>query len=454
MDQEASRGDGSRVGRHQGAFASVKPRESSEEGAKGLSPREAGGESGQLATAALVPPLLPGRNESGVVPAPALDRRGAETARQALAAELHGVARDPELRETGFEMVGTGDEEEATFVDVSGRPLSHEQQAALSRRIRHAMEQTLPLGTPTPGPVQTMIPPSQRGPNAYNAYKQTILLGGRQSPLVGAAPPEPAEPAPVSTRAEPQHASLATPLVPAAPPGQVPFSQAPFGEAPFGEPVSSEGMADGLALRGSFVRAVGLPTAPPPRRSRRPLAPEGMDLESEAPFEEEHEAFKLDRPLGNASLLPPEPASAEPPPWKWPEPRASWEPALRVPLPDDYPPPVSAPLPGALPDLRNVMLPPRPGPGDFDPPSSPSTASGAAAGLGRSAAPLGHPAVRPPAPQPLFGSLPSANPFAGFEAPSESFAQRFLIVFIVALAVVGVFALAAIAFGFLGKTGW
>jgi len=59
--------------------------------------------------------------------------------------------------------------------------------------------------------------------------------------------------------------------------------------------------------------------------------------------------------------------------------------------------------------------------------------------------------VVPRAPaRPLLSDLPSANPFEGFEAPRESFAQRSLIVFVVALAVVGLFALAAMAFGLLG----
>ena len=372
-----------------------------------------------------------------------MDRRGTETARQDLA---HGAARTSELRETGFEVVGRA-EEEATFVDLSGSALSQDQRAALSRRIRHAMEQTLPLGTPTPAPARTVIPPSQRGLNAYNTYKQTILLGGRQFPSAGAVPPEPVAPGPVSTRAEPPR-ELATPLLPAAPYNPAPYDAAPSSAAP-----SNEEMADGLALRGSFVRTVGLPTAPPPRRSRRPPSLDATGVEVEPPFEEEHEAFKLDRPLGSASLLPPEPAIAEPPPWKWPDSRPSWEPAQRAPQPDPHPPPLPAPVTGAPSDLRHVMLPPRPGPGDFDPPSSPASPSDVVAGFGTSAAPSRSSEVRPAAPQPLFGSLPSANPFAGFEAPSESFAQRFLIVFIVALAVVGLFALAAIAFGFLGKTG-
>lgn len=414
----------------------MKPRESSDEAAEGETPRDAGGESGQLATAAQVPPLLSGSSESGVVPSPASDRRGAALTREDLAAELYGVARAPQHGGAGFEAMGSGDEEESTFVEMPVRPLSHEQQVALSRRIRNAMEQTLPLGTPTPGPAAAAIPPSQRsgerGLNAYNTYKQTILLGGRQSPFAGASPPEPVAPAPVSTRVEPSELNLPTPLVP------VPM---PSAELPSAE------MAEGLALRASFVRPVGLPTAPPPRRSRRPSAPDGMGVEAEPPSEEEHEAFKLDRPIGS-SMIPPEPAVVEPPPWKWPEPRASSEPALRAPLRNGYQPPLRAPGSSPAADLRSVMLPPRPGPGDFDPPSSPVAAQGAAAESWRPS--LG----RRSAPQPLLTDLPSVNPFAGFEAPSESFAQRSLIVFIVALAVVGLFALAAVAFGFLGKTGW
>jgi hypothetical protein len=100
------------------------------------------------------------------------------------------------------------------------------------------------------------------------------------------------------------------------------------------------------------------------------------------------------------------------------------------------------------------MLPPPPQAGDYEPASSPSSvppaprppsAPSAAAGRERRVV------ARAPAP-PLLTELPSANPFEGFEAPRETFAQRFLIVFVVALAVVGMFALAAIAFGFLGKT--
>lgn len=55
---------------------------------------------------------------------------------------------------------------------------------------------------------------------------------------------------------------------------------------------------------------------------------------------------------------------------------------------------------------------------------------------------------------PRLDELPTSDPFAGFVAPPPSLAQRWLVVVVVALAVVGLCSLAAIAFGLLGKTGW
>jgi hypothetical protein len=55
---------------------------------------------------------------------------------------------------------------------------------------------------------------------------------------------------------------------------------------------------------------------------------------------------------------------------------------------------------------------------------------------------------------PELAGLPDADPFAGFVAPAPSAAQRWLVVVVVALAVVGLCSLAAIALGLLGKTGW
>jgi hypothetical protein len=54
----------------------------------------------------------------------------------------------------------------------------------------------------------------------------------------------------------------------------------------------------------------------------------------------------------------------------------------------------------------------------------------------------------------VLDELPTSDPFAGFVAPPPSVAQRWLVVVVVALAVVGLCSLTAIAFGFLGKTGW
>jgi hypothetical protein len=105
-----------------------------------------------------------------------------------------------------------------------------------------------------------------------------------------------------------------------------------------------------------------------------------------------------------------------------------------------------------------LMLPPPPQPGDYDPPSSPTAEAPLPQGSPEAAPAPPRLAPRMSVPRisapPLLIDLPSANPFEGFEAPRETFAQRSLIVFVVALAAVGLFALAAIALGFLGKTGW
>jgi hypothetical protein len=99
------------------------------------------------------------------------------------------------------------------------------------------------------------------------------------------------------------------------------------------------------------------------------------------------------------------------------------------------------------------MLPPPPQAADFEPASSPSSLPPAPLRSVRPG-PAGATSAAARAPAQVLLNLPSANPFEGFEAPKETFVQRFLIVFVVALAVVGLFALAALAFGFLGKTGW
>jgi hypothetical protein len=137
---------------------------------------------------------------------------------------------------------------------------------------------------------------------------------------------------------------------------------------------------------------------------------------------------------------------------------------------------------------NSVILPPPPQASDFELSSSPSTAppplelaataragsvpggaiplpggaatAGGATAAGGAAGAIPGGAARSLTTKPAARAaaslldLPSADPLAGYEAPREGYLQRFLIVFVVALAVVGLFALCAIAFGFLGKTGW
>ena len=55
--------------------------------------------------------------------------------------------------------------------------------------------------------------------------------------------------------------------------------------------------------------------------------------------------------------------------------------------------------------------------------------------------------------EPRFDELPSLNPFAGFVAPPPSFIERWAVVLLVAMALVGAAALAAIALGYLGAPG-
>src|SRR4051812_33346703 len=71
--------------------------------------------------------------------------------------------------------------DEETRVGPGTVPLPMEQQDALARRIRHALGQTLPLGTPVPA-----APPPGA---ARSLYSRTMMLGGRQEP--GLRPSEP-----------------------------------------------------------------------------------------------------------------------------------------------------------------------------------------------------------------------------------------------------------------------
>jgi hypothetical protein len=347
--------------------------------------------------------------------------------------------------------------DEETRVGPGSVPMPAEQQEALARRIRHALGQTLPLGTPVPA-----TPPPGA---ARSLYSRTMMLGGRQEP--GLRPSEPPVMSPVRNtarfdairseelrdeaarlealrreglrsergRTEAMRPEMVTPVALSPLPPQA----FPPGMFPSSERVPAEEAGRG-ALRSSFMRPVGTPSAPPPRRSRRPAAP-GMEAigesASDAVAESDHEAFALDRPLSvPPGVLPSARRGGEPPApaaYRAAAGSSRGAPALRA-----------TPVPSS-----GVRLPPPPQPGDYELASSPSSLPPSP--RFQPPAAVAAPPVVPRAPaRPLLSDLPSANPFEGFEAPRESFAQRSLIVFVVALAVVGLFALAALAFGFLG----
>lgn len=365
-------------------MSNVKPRDSSDE--EHDLAGQARDESGNWVVPPLRPPAGSVRNVSGVVAGP-------------------GPRLDPQ-------------DDDATTVGPALLPLLEEQQAALSRRIRTALGQTLPLGTPAPEAVTNG--------GARRPWARTMMLGGRQVPGLQSSGPAPS--APESSSEFPDASARSAPVQRSA-------------RASVPSPVQqrrADATSEAATLRASFVRTVGMPTAPPPRRSRRPGAPESeLEPPSEpaprsepAPLSDsEHEAFALERPLTLTGL----PAVG----------RTSATAAVDAPSPARNDLTARGPMTGQ-------MLPPPPQPADYEPPSSrssppplpPAFAAVTAASVPRAPAAT------------LLTDLPSANPFEGFEAPRETFLQRFLIVFVVALAVVGLLALGALAFGFLGKTGW
>lgn len=197
-------------------------------------------------------------------------------------------------------------------------------------------------------------------------------------------------------------------------------SPPPASVAPSPEPAS---------VRASFVRVVGPPTSPPPRRSRRteppaPPEPEGGAASRAPDSEPDHEAFRLDR-RSSVGML------------------AASPPAARA----------------SSPNGGSVILPPPPQPGDYEV-SSPSSfppavvraelqRSGTMLAPERASEPVGARRVARGV-EPL-ADLPSVDPFAGFVAQPPSFLERWLVVLVVALALVGAAALAAIALGYLGR---
>lgn len=194
------------------------------------------------------------------------------------------------------------------------------------------------------------------------------------------------------------------------------------------------------ALLASVVRVVGPPTQPPPRRSRRTSAVPGQASEGSGAAEgddPDHEAFSLTHPIvapeGSRKVVP-HPAAA---------PSA---PSLAVSV--------------SRASFPAVMLPPAPESRDYEPDPSLGVASSGAPPLRATIEPPSSlartrpPQMRRPGDSPALDELPRSDPFAGFVAPPPSLMQRWLVVIVVALAVVGLCSLAAIAFGFLGKTGW
>ncbi|HVZ33284.1 MAG TPA: hypothetical protein VG963_12715 [Polyangiaceae bacterium] len=390
--------------------------------------------------------------------------------------------------------------------------------APLGRSNHRALERTRPIGTPPPLPAEfrrATIPSGRVSVRA--AYRQTMMLGSlERSGVPVALRSEPVEEAAASafapavfptegfptegfpTEGSPtdgfrteglprggfppvgvQTAALLPVTLPAlaepvdeervsfegtaaelvapasAPPRALSESRA--SESPTANgPASESPISEGTRLRGSFVRVVGPPTSPPPRRSRRPGPPSQPAPAIEM---DPHEAFALDRPIpvappsatgtGSAPAMVQTADSAV-------VSRRDWYTANEVPRGVE---------PSSL-GRSALILPPPPGAGDFEPASSPSAAAPpplpGSLVSGHAPAPSPQvPALSPPwmraTTAPLMSAppdLPTINPFAGFEAPRDSWLRRSVIIFVVALALVGVCALAAIAFGLIGKRGW
>jgi hypothetical protein len=165
-------------------------------------------------------------------------------------------------------------------------------------------------------------------------------------------------------------------------------------------------------LRASRVQSVGPPTAPPPRRSRR---------SSVAPFPDDlpdHDAFALERTVE---------ARLEEPEW------------LSV---SEQVVPTTPKLTAQQRAMAShVMLPPPPDPAELAPEAGWSVVVPEVA-----SSHYPSPLRNVPAPDELSG--------AAFGRSSPRWGRGWLIVPLVALAVVGLFAIAALSLGLVGKTGW
>ncbi len=342
---------------------------------------------------------------------------------------------------TGF---GFDEDDEATTVDASAE-LTDEDREALAR-IRSAMVETRVLGTPLPEAVQP-VDGLEAARERRNAFKQTMMLGlpRLESPL----------PAPVSAPISMTKATPRAVLVPIAEPepagdGEPSAAAEPVAAAepaaaaePTALLASTPMEAPEPAVLASVVRVVGPPTQPPPRRSRR----SGGVISSEAslePSEPDHEAFVLRNPIAAPERLKAQPSA--PPPEPLPRlgvsvSRGSLPGVILPPAPTAAAYELASAARSSAPPLRTTIEPPRsPLRATIEPPMA----------LSRTRPPVSR---RTAGEAPPLDELAHTDPFAGFVAPAPSLAQRWLVVVVVALAVVGLCSLAAIALGLLGKTG-
>jgi hypothetical protein len=338
------------------------------------------------------------------------------------------------------------EEDEATTVDA-GAALSADEREALGRRVHSVMGETQPVGTPSPGPVEAFDEGfAEAARDRRNAFKQTMLLGlpKVESPV---PPATISTPTAVSPAPSPVARVLMTPVSAMEAPVALASSEHSGAEEESAGPTTAPGAPETTAstepaLMASVVRVVGPPTQPPPRRSRRIGG-----IASPEPSEPDHEAFVLTNAitpdLSRRSAVP-----AVPPRGPRVDTSASIN-SNRVAVAASR-----ASLPG-------VMLPPAPMHPELEPTSFPSMVTPAPSLRATIEPPMSSLArTRPPSSQRMIASdpelagLPDADPFAGFVAPAPSAAQRWLVVVVVALAVVGLCSLAAIALGLLGKTGW
>jgi hypothetical protein len=338
------------------------------------------------------------------------------------------------------------EEDEATTVDA-GAALSADEREVLGRRVHSVMGETQPVGTPPPGPVEAFDEGfAEAARDRRNAFKQTMLLGlpKVESPV---PPATISTPTAVSAAPSPVARVLMTPVSAMEAPVALASSEHAGAEEASAEPTTAPRAPETTAstepaLMASVVRVVGPPTQPPPRRSRRIGG-----IASPEPSEPDHEAFVLTNAitpdLSRRSAVP-----AVPPRGPRVDASASSN-SNRVAVAASR-----ASLPG-------VMLPPAPTHPELGPTSFPSMMPPAPSLRATIEPPMSSLArTRPPSSQRMIASdpelagLPDADPFAGFVAPAPSAAQRWLVVVVVALAVVGLCSLAAIALGLLGKTGW